>query len=405
MKIKYFFALLSIFALFLNRSFSKISPYGGPVEATMFLGLMFRAKPFLRFCKNYPVLIIIFIYALVVLAKDLLVYGVEFEYFRRAAMFFYAFMPAFFLLYAKEISVLVRRNLLILSLFFFLIIFLNIPGFQPTMAAELAGALFLASILYSRNVLVSLVFLGCFLFSASGLSSGQSLFRTPFVTLFVGLFFLVVFIIYKGFVSKKLVLIFSFCSVILISMIFSPIVGETIGGVLLGLSGLVNSSVLFDLGVALGGDVSSSRGSSAGTTETRAFFWGAIVVHQLSNPMNFLFGNGFSSGFLNVVLPDFSFSNKDLIEPHNSFMGIFFKLGIVGLLLFLKLLKDVVGVCSSYVGFWKLAPFLSIATLFASFEVALENPHGAFIFWGIIFVPVVFELASAENKKIKTGNI
>ncbi len=371
----------------------------------IFLGLFFRARPFLRICKEYPIFLFIFIYAMLVLVKDLLIYGVEFEYFRRAAMFFYIFIPVFFVLYAKELSVLIRKNLLTFSICFFFVIFFNIPGFQPTMAAELAGALFLASILYSRSALVSFIFLGCFFFSASGLSSGQSLFRTPFVTLFVGLFFLITFIISVGSVNKKLILIFSFCAIILVSMLFSPVVGEMVGGVLLGVSGLVDSAVLFDLGVALGGDVSSSRGSSAGTTETRAFFWGAIVVHQLSNPINFFFGNGFSSGFLNVVLPDFSFSNKDLIEPHNSFMGIFFKLGIVGLLLFLKLLKDVVGICSSWVGFWKLAPFLSIATLFASFEVALENPHGALIFWGIIFVPVVFELASAEDKRIKDGKI
>jgi len=84
----------------------------------------------------------------------------------------------------------------------------------------------------------------------------------------------------------------------------------------------------------------TTRGNAAGTTETRALFWGAILNHSVTNPTTFLFGSGFKEGFLEVTMPYFEFTDKELIEPHNAFMGIYFKTGIIGLLLLYLYLAD-----------------------------------------------------------------
>ena len=74
----------------------------------------------------------------------------------------------------------------------------------------------------------------------------------------------------------------------------------------------------------LGGDMS-------GTRSHRLEMWFEIIEIVSSNPLNLLFGMGFHGEVLDILGVSFR-------APHNGFVTIYYRLGIVGIVLFLNVL-------------------------------------------------------------------
>ena len=116
-----------------------------------------------------------------------------------------------------------------------------------------------------------------------------------------------------------------------------------------------------------------------------------ILDHSKNEVIIFLFGNGHGSSFLDLIFPYYIFNDTHLVEPHNSFIGAFFRYGVIGLiLLFLSMYisrKVAYEIYKIKPSIEKNIVFSIIAINYAMFEVALESPHGAFIFWFIWLLP------------------
>ncbi len=135
------------------------------------------------------------------------------------------------------------------------------------------------------------------------------------------------------------------------------------------------------------------RGDPAGTIKTRIAFWHAILKYSYSEPTRLLFGSGHTRGFLEVVPRDAievsmmsARADAPLIEPHNSYLGLLYRYGLVGLGLFLvglvrfsKLLRHLARASDI-----ELRPSLGIKIAVLTYlmnEVVLEVPYGALTFW------------------------
>jgi len=387
-----------IFLAFLigNRFFSKLISVG-PIyisEVFIVLSVVYRIKLFLSAFKTNKFFVLFFLYFIFFAFFDYLSSEWTLFSLRRVAVFGYFIFPLIIFIYLNEISRMINKYFLFIVLIAVLLAVLSPAGYQSSMASQFLGVLFLVSVI-KKMKLKSMVFSGgAFLLVVSGILIGESVFRTPIVTIFSIVFIYLLLnrtATLAGFYQKNS--IYMLLGLGFILFLYLGLVGD----ILIGLSGLLNSEGLKDLGVYLGGELFTTRGTSSGTTGTRLLFWQLIIENNFSKVFVFLFGNGFEYGFLEVVAPEFLFRDKELIEPHNSFIGIFFKSGIVGLLLCFIFIVLVFRSQAKVIGFTKAFPFLLGALMFASFEVALENPHGAALFWFILLSPSIFSIGYSEN--------
>lgn len=248
-----------------------------------------------------------------------------------------------------------------------------------------------------------------YLMLASGLLGNTSVYRTPIlaVSFALMLFFVLQWIKKKGRIGSTGPIKIASGVVLVITLILGGLINKPIGGTLVGIGGFLGNNTLIEAGESFGADISTTRGDAAGTAETRKIFWQSIIDYQFDNVKSLTFGYGLQDGFMDVTLPDMPFNNKELVDPHNSFINIFFRFGLIGLFLYVWAIIRMARYVISVVSLQKALPFISIAIIFASFEVALENPHGALIFWLIFLLPLMFEKPPdglASNNKVGRAN-
>lgn len=139
----------------------------------------------------------------------------------------------------------------------------------------------------------------------------------------------------------------------------------------------------------------------------RLYYWESLTKNSFSDG-TFVFGNGFGKSYLKedqlMFLDEILFKDKkrninlakDLRKyirpPHNSFITIFFHLGIVGLVLLLLPLRKLFSKTKK-----ELFIISSLLGLFiwASFNVILELPHSSVFTW-LVFFCAIFIHSSKE---------
>lgn len=381
-----------------NRFATKLIPIGGIFEITILLSIALKPYTTARMLKkHYPALLLI-IYTVAILSIETIEHGISSLPLRRAALGLYAITPIILLAYRNEISAFLGKRLKSLGLLILTVALVNPPNFQPTMAAQLSGALLVFSLIYKKDKISSAIFGITYLLLTSGITSGQSVYRTPLVTVLLALA-----IIYLPFFSGKLIkrgVLIKFTAGVAASLVLlgTGALNKPLGSVLIGVSGLIDSNSLHKTSVSLGADAGSTRGDAAGTAKTRKIFWDSIIEYQSSHTSSLIFGYGLQHGFMEVALPNMPFKDKDLIDPHNSYINIFFRFGIIGFILYIWLIAKVSLHVVAASSRQNAIPFFCISYLFAFFEVALENPHGNLIFWLILLMPILIGEKSEKQK-------
>jgi hypothetical protein len=80
------------------------------------------------------------------------------------------------------------------------------------------------------------------------------------------------------------------------------------------------------------------RGDAAGTAETRVVFWRPVVMDPGESITTLMLGNGHRESFVEKTKPYDDFVDTDVLQPHNSFIGLFYRYGFLGLGLFIAFL-------------------------------------------------------------------
>jgi hypothetical protein len=399
---KLFFIINTLLFLTANKLYSKLISVGPIYTAELFIffALLGRLRAFIQTMKTNPLFYLFFIYFGILLIWELIFEGYADYTLRRFAIFFYFIFPLLFITYLDLIKNNFKFLILGIPVIGLIITVISPENFQPTTLAEVLGALLLISIINKKYQQLTLLIGIVFFTTISGYFSDQSMYRTPLIVF--STMIMIYFILKK---KNNLSVPYAIAAFFVISPIL--IFTGVLGNLLMGISGLTGIELLSDIGVYVGAQEMTTRGNAAGTTETRALFWGAILNHSVTNPTTFLFGSGFKEGFLEVTMPYFEFTDKELIEPHNAFMGIYFKTGIIGLLLSFIFIWQIYKLLYNKPFSENTLPFLIGGILYASMEVSLENPHGAITFWFIIFANKFFieENSNSNSNKVNYEKI
>jgi O-antigen ligase len=165
--------------------------------------------------------------------------------------------------------------------------------------------------------------------------------------------------------------------------------------------------------------VTQQQLSAQGTEHARRLVWSQVVSWTNETPSRQLFGSGFGNDFLTqsgtvAFLEGTTYDN--VRSPHNYFVGIYARMGTVGLLLavgvVLSILMTIVRRLRLLAtdGVLAMAAMIVVAILpVASLGVVLEAPFGAVPFWwaaGIILAaapPTRSSATSARNARSRTG--
>ncbi len=410
--LKYIFPVFFILTILLNRGITQSFGYG-PIfilEFGIVIGILLYPNIFLL-KKLVFIWIVVFVFLFFASIHFFLSLHSSDSIFlsaRRSAVAFYFLIPILIICYHRIITKTIQTYIyLILTIPLVAVI---LPGVQSTMVAQFYVALLLLIFTQQNNFTrwqKYIVYFG-FLLSVSGFLSGGTVYRTPVVCLIFGaLFHICHMLIYKGNrrlfdgfykvdVLKCIFFLYSFLFV----LVFTVPGRELLGGLFLGFSGIFDSSWFREFGYSLGSSTYGSRGSLDGTTQTRLIFWTAIIQHHFPSFLYSMFGFGTHLSFIEQTLPNFQFLDANLIEPHNSFMSIFFKYGFTGLVLSLCIIFSFLSNMKKLVNNVLFFPFLIQSVLFAGFEVALENPHGASMFWFILSSPYIFTNIKDASKRI-----
>lgn len=386
-----FVIFINIVILF-NKAFAKLINLKFLYTIDLYILYFFltHIKYFLYFFKKNQKLLLIYFSFFLFLIDDIFYRGFTDLTLRKFAVFFYLLIPWLYIISIKE---LIKYNKLIFYSLIFLspiVTLLDIHELSSSLLSEVLAILTIISFFSKEYFHLFPFTLISLLLVSSGILTGSYPYRTPLVV-FISVFFSFFILNAKKISKNKFFLLFIGIYLIFAIMFLTGILGD----ILIGIGGLIDNSVLVKLGRDIGGSLESTRGDASGTTKTRVFFWSLIISHSLKDFSSFFIGNGFSQGFLDVLAPFFNFKDKSLIEPHNSFIGIFYKTGFIGLFLIFLYFKKIYRIENSLailknLDRSQLIPFWLGALLYASFEVALENPQGAFIFWFMIFSPIIF---------------
>ncbi|MEN3112391.1 O-antigen ligase family protein [Uliginosibacterium paludis] len=313
---------------------------------------------------------------------------------RRAAMAFYSLLPALVITYGDRLYRVIRERYKILSL---LVLLCTLGGFlenlQPTISSQVLAFFLLVSVfddqVKGRKKAVSvLVVLICFLLVVSGVSSGGPAYRTPVIGLVLGLIFSNVAWLfnarkdfYRAVALRNLVGAAVLGVTVLVTLSWHPVVAQFIAGAA-GLAGVeyqAPESVF-----------NRERGDAAGTAETRTVFWKSIIENAKTSDSIMLIGNGHFLSFFEKTKPYEGFVDEDLLEPHNSFMGMFYRYGLIGLGLLLAFVFSMRRKPVTDQGIAFSVATATLAIVYCFFEVALESPHGALVFWLVWLAPIYF---------------
>jgi len=315
---------------------------------------------------------------------------------RRSAMAAYGLVPVVLWTYRREaLSWMTRRpavaSLLIVSLS------LVLPRASHAVGAFVAVALVLAAAFAPgvgrrlANVLVSLAVTMTLIF---GLFASGDIFRTPLLSAVVAIGLLFPYAAWRAIATRRARRLWVITASAAIALsLASPLVPQVrlvVGTMLAAVAGVTGSATIEDVALALNPDRNRARGDTVGTGIDRVRFLTDIIAFNNEEAGRFFIGSGHASSFFEAVRPGGEFYDAHLLEPHNSFFGAFYRYGILGVIGFVMLIGFVVAqvlvATSREQRGWVLAS-VAVALVYASFEVALEAPHGAVVFWSILILP------------------
>lgn len=132
--------------------------------------------------------------------------------------------------------------------------------------------------------------------------------------------------------------------------------------------------------------------NARGTQEARRLVWQGVIHWTNESPIRAIFGSGFGNNFLaqsNTLTYLEGTTYTNVRSPHNWFIGVYARLGLVGLILLLFWLIQLIGeiwrdrILIARSDFQVLAVLVLVAILpVASLGVVLEAPFGAIpFFW------------------------
>jgi len=143
---------------------------------------------------------------------------------------------------------------------------------------------------------------------------------------------------------------------------------------------------------ARGGIFLESRRAQRNNIHWRIIVWTEAFKELAKNPF---FGKGFGSYFMAPQLKELKYDWEEQIDPHNSFLHVLMRTGVLGFFLFalpqvMVLQKTIIVVRLSKENQWRdvipwIIMFASLAVI-CFFNVVLENPYGAVPYWFIIGV-------------------
>jgi len=138
--------------------------------------------------------------------------------------------------------------------------------------------------------------------------------------------------------------------------------------------------------------------NALGTERARQLVWSQVVTWTNEDPARLLFGSGFGNDFLTQsgTLQFLEGTTYDNVRsPHNWFIGIYARMGLIGIALTISILFGLVLIVFRNRRAIADDPLLSVSTLIvvailpvATLGVVLEAPFGAVPFWwaaGIIY--------------------
>jgi len=387
---------MALMLLIFNRAGSKISI--GPVyflDILIFIALYKKPKEIFRLSK-----IMFCGLGMSWLVYEIMVGELDILNFRRFAVALYMIVGIIITIYGRKIADILSRNIYISFLAILIAYGLSVPNFQPSIASQmmsllLIAILFCSKTLYVRRSLPGVLFVSAvYLVVVFGLK-GDGLYKTPLLGLFIALVAIVFFRYFSFLVGLKKIqssfnlLVLLSLVIFVMSVTLIPSVQSVTAEAFYAISGLTGFNEFSNIASGLADQQTRGRGSSTATAETRVMFWSGIVAHSKTSFSYFMIGNGHYISFFDKIFINSGFIRSDLLEPHNSFLGIFYRYGIVGVVLFVAFMfqtrrylaklyvpnKDILIGCTI------------ISVNYAMFEVALESPHGAILFWFIWLFP------------------
>jgi hypothetical protein len=301
--------------------------------------------------------------------------------------------------------------MLVMLLLSFTGLYIELP-LRVSLLAVTSGFLIIYAYFYLSKEpfynLYILVFLSVFIFFVfyPSLFLEGGMYRTPFFgfvasIIIVFLYHLFRFIFLVDRVRLLKINLTIFILVVSISTMFFSAPGQKIlYELFMGLYGLSSFGWLKDAAELLGVVTDrGSRGSAGGTSETRMNFWISIMQNSVIDIKTFLIGNGHAESFFDKLFPFEQFKDQELLAPHNSIMSILYMYGFLGVFSFFIYLFQVVRYLSKQ--YEVTSVYVIVVSFYAffyiSFEVALEAPHGAIIFWLMLLSFYIFRRHACKH--------
>lgn len=385
-----------IFVVCFNRSVTKLGI--GPIyfyDALFVLGICLYWRYLFAPSKPVAIYLLILMLCLSWLVVEYSSNQISMNGLRRSAMAVYLLTPLLLIAIVKDCGC-VRLRYRYVALAVGAIAWINLENYSATIAAQFLGVALAYAIIFDKDWRILLILAGGFFSVSLGMTSDGDSYRTPLFAFGVAIACLLSgnladFLFHKKAVRRISVHITHLAIVVLAaSMLFKPVQNVS-GQMLSAVAGLVGSESLKSLGQELSPGSDRERGDAAGTGETRTKFWRGIIDYSLLEKKRALIGNGHYLGFFERIFPNDPFINTDVLEPHNSFIGFYYRYGLLGIFLLFAFITQIYQVQSKLTGLKArhLLPAAFASIIYASFEVALEGPHGAVAFWVIFLYPLI----------------
>jgi hypothetical protein len=387
--------------LLLNRFFSKLM--FGAIDVTtisLVTFLLFRFRQVLFIVlknKSYMYLLSIAIGWLIYEAVFIEVTMISL---RRFSFLLYMLVPIILILADFRIKINEKRVTYLIFILF--IVSLLQAAFKTGLNMSLLATFSAYLILYSfysykltiktlKYMLINVCILMFFLLYPAIFYAG-GMYKTPIAALIISTISLLSysFFIKRSFSYSKFLLLFLSFIMLIFALTYFDFGRKILYEVFYGLHGLFDIDFMKHLADSLAVEVDrGSRGSSYDSSQTRLFFWTTILNGSMDDIQTFLLGHGHSRSFLEELAPDFKFIDVNVMSPHNSFMTLIFQYGFIGFFLFFSYMRKIISIANRSLLAVQVDKNIIIGSIvfscvYASFEVALESPHGAILFWFII---------------------
>ncbi len=339
----------------------------------------------------------LFALALIWLGYDLMTGHVDLLTIRRMGIVWYGLCAVVITIFAPKYYRLIARHTVFLSLLVTAATAL-LPNIQATLSATVLGFFLLIRFAMhgTRRIVELAIIAACFVVVAFGFIDLGNSYRTPLLGL--GLAVLVIFFrhldkVFRARIKWNRITVIATVIVLGAGTMF--VLGTGTGRRIAADGVVAVYGITGDRRVPhsiedIVADQYRARGSAYGTAKTRLIFWRSIVDYNALSVRRELIGNGSSESFFQATRPFPTFVSVKRLFPHNAFMTLYFQYGIIGLILYLMLLYQ------SRKNALKTSPAISydlyyatavLALAYVFFNVSLEVPQGAVIFWTIWLSP------------------